>query len=74
VTIDANVILKRWITLRGIHNYHPRHLIQALDFVMSHRARFPFAQIVDATFRLDQLDEAFRRAGERSVLRAAIVP
>ena len=30
VTIDANVILRQWITLRGIHNYHPRHLIQAL--------------------------------------------
>jgi alcohol dehydrogenase len=74
VTIDANMILKRWITLRGIHNYHPRHLIQALDFVMSNRERFDFARIVDSTFRLDQLDEAFRRAGERSVLRAAIVP
>ena len=33
VTIDANLLVKKWITLRGIHNYHPRHLIQALDFV-----------------------------------------
>jgi threonine dehydrogenase-like Zn-dependent dehydrogenase len=74
VTVDANVILKRWITLRGIHNYHPRHLIQALDFVVSHRERYPFAQIVDATFTLDQLDEAFRRASDQSILRAAIVP
>ena len=28
---------KRWVTMRGIHNYHPRHLIQALDFVMANR-------------------------------------
>jgi threonine dehydrogenase-like Zn-dependent dehydrogenase len=74
VTIDANMILKRWITVRGIHNYHPRHLVQALDFVMANRNRFPFAEIVDSTFTLDQLDEAFKRAGERSVLRAAIIP
>jgi len=72
--IDGNEILKKWITLKGVHNYHPRHLVQALDFVMSHRHHFPFADIVDSKFSLDQLDEAFARAADRSVLRAAIVP
>ena len=66
--------MKRWITLRGIHNYHPRHLIQALDFVHGNRHRVPFHQIVDSKFSLQQLDLAFKKAAERSVLRAAIVP
>ena len=74
VSIDANMFVKKWVTLRGIHNYHPRHLIQALDFVVTNRDRFPFKDIVDSTFSLDQLDEAFKRASERTVLRAAIVP
>jgi len=74
VTIDANVILRQWITLRGIHNYHPRHLIQALDFVVANRSRFPFAAIVDSRFSLKELDVAFRKAAERTVLRAAIIP
>ena len=74
VSIDANMFVKKWITLRGIHNYHPRHLIQALDFVVTNRDRFPFKDIVDSTFSLDQLGEAFKRASERTVLRAAIVP
>lgn len=74
VTIDANMIVKKWITLRGIHNYHPRHLIQALDFVMTNRDRFPFKDIVDSKFALKDLGTAFKRAAERSVLRAAIVP
>ena len=73
VTIDVNLLVKKWITLRGIHNYHPRHLIQALDFVMTNRERFPFKSIIDATFPLEQLDEAFKKAAEHSVLRAAIV-
>jgi len=72
--IDGNMILKKWITLKGVHNYHPRHLIQALDFVMSNREQFPFAEIVDSKFSLEQLDDAFARAADRSVLRAAIVP
>ncbi len=74
VTIDANMLVKRWVTMRGIHNYHPRHLIQALDFVMGNRRRFPFKEIVDSKFALKDLDIAFRKASERSVLRAAIVP
>lgn len=74
VTIDANMLVKRWVTMRGIHNYHPRHLIQALDFVMANRARFPFKSIVDSKFALKDLDVAFKKASDRSVLRAAIVP
>ena len=73
-TLDGNDILRGWINIMGVHNYHPRHLIQALDFVMSNRERFPFAEIVDSKFSLDQMDEAFARAADRSVLRAAIVP
>lgn len=74
VTIDANVLVKKWITLRGIHNYHPRHLIQALDFVVANRDRFPFKDIVDSKFALKDLGTAFKKAAEREVLRAAIVP
>jgi threonine dehydrogenase-like Zn-dependent dehydrogenase len=74
VTLDANLLVKKWITLRGIHNYHPRHLVQALDFVLSNRRRFPFHEIVDSRFSLQELDLAFKRASERTVLRAAIVP
>ena len=74
VTIDANMLVKRWVTMRGIHNYHPRHLIQALDFVMANRNRFPFKDIVDSKFALKISTRAFKKASERSVLRAAIVP
>jgi putative phosphonate catabolism associated alcohol dehydrogenase len=74
MTLDGNQILRRWLTIRGVHNYHPRHLVQALDFVTANRERFPFSDLVDAQFSLDELDTAFARAAERSVLRAAIVP
>jgi len=74
VSIDANMIVRKWIQIRGIHNYHPRHLIQALDFVMANRDRFPFKEIVDSKFALKDLGLAFKKASERSVLRAAIVP
>ena len=74
LTLDGNSILKKMLTIKGIHNYHPRHLIQALDFVMSNQDRFPFREIVDSKFTLDQIDTAFAKAADLSVLRAAIVP
>jgi putative phosphonate catabolism associated alcohol dehydrogenase len=74
VTIDANVLLRRWLSVRGIHNYHPRHLVQALEFVLANRGRFPFAELVDAKFALEDLTLAFHKASTHSVLRAAILP
>jgi putative phosphonate catabolism associated alcohol dehydrogenase len=74
VRFDANLLLRNLITLRGVHNYHPRHLIQALDFVHGNRKRFPFHALVDGKFRLDDVGNAMKQAAERKVLRAAIVP
>lgn len=74
VLIDASQILRRLITLRGVHNYHPRHLVEALDFVTLNRQRFPFKELVDAQYPLDQVGQAMKDAADRTVLRAAIVP
>ena len=74
VRIDANKILRKLITLSGVHNYHPRHLIQALDFVVSNRKRFPFHELVDGKYRLEDVGQAMQDAAERKVLRAAIIP
>lgn len=50
------------------------HLIQALAFVLANRRRFPFHKMVDAKFSLLELNAAFKKASQRTVLRAAIVP
>jgi putative phosphonate catabolism associated alcohol dehydrogenase len=74
VRIDANQIVRKLVTLRGVHNYHPRNLIEALDFVRANRKRFPFHDLVDGKYRLEEVGQAMRDAAERRVLRAAIVP
>ena len=74
LSIDGNEILRRMITIKGVHNYHPRHLVQALDFVLSNRDRYPFAELVEGKYSLDQVNNAFADAADRTVLRAAITP
>jgi len=74
VSIDANQILRKLLTIRGVHNYHPRHLIEALDFVHQNRKRFPFHSLVDGKYKLEEVGKAMQDAADRKVLRAAIVP
>ena len=74
VEIDGNLILRKCLNITGVHNYHPRHLVQALDFVVANKDRYPFDGLVDGRYGLDDLDRAFAEAAERKVLRAAILP
>ena len=74
VTVDANLILKKMLTVRGVHNYHPRNLIEALDFLVANRERFPFDALVDGRYSLERVGEAMADAAGQRVLRAAIVP
>jgi putative phosphonate catabolism associated alcohol dehydrogenase len=74
VTLDANRFVKKMITLQGVHNYHPRHLIEALDFVMQNKSLYPFAELVDGQYTLDEVTQAMSDASSQRVLRAAIVP
>jgi len=74
VSLDANLILRKLVTIRGVHNYHPRNLVEALDFVQGNRGRFPFHELVDGKYPLDEVGRAMKDAEERKVLRAAIVP
>ncbi len=73
-TIDANVIVNRCLTVTGNQNYHPRHLVQALDFVHQNSGLFPFRDLIDARYPLAEIDRAFQDTIERRCLRAAIVP
>jgi threonine dehydrogenase-like Zn-dependent dehydrogenase len=74
ITLDAHKIVRKMLSIRGIHNYHPRHLVEALDFSVANRSRFPFSDLVDAHYPLEQATRAMRDAASRRVLRAAIVP
>jgi alcohol dehydrogenase len=67
--VDPEQIVRRMITLRGVHNYHPRDLQTAVDFLAGPGGRFPFDSLVVESYPLGQVEAAFRSAhahpGER---------
>ena len=74
ITLDASVFVKKILTVKGIHNYAPRHLIEAVDFVHNAKDKYPFKKLVSHAFSLYELDEAFKVSHERKAIRASVIP
>ena len=70
----AEMIVSRLLTIQGIHNYAPRDLADAVEFLVRYQHRYPFSELVADTFALDHAENAFQYAiGSRS-LRVAVKP
>jgi alcohol dehydrogenase len=74
VPLDPEFVVRRLLTIRGVHNYGPRDLGAALDFLSSTGLAFPFAELVQRTFPLDEVEQAFQFAHNHGGGRVAIVP
>ena len=62
-------------TVVGVHNYAPRHLVAAVEFLATEHDRFPFAELIGGPWALDELDAAFAAAGAPgAVPRQAVRP
>lgn len=51
-------LVRNLLTIRGVHNYAPRHLEQAVRFLTDAWQRYPFAEQVGETFALAEVDRA----------------
>ncbi len=72
VPLEAERIVRRNLTLRGVHNYAPVDLREAVSFLVAHHRKFPFAELVRETFPLKRAEEAFRYALDESPPRVGI--
>jgi alcohol dehydrogenase len=72
--IDGNQVTRKYITIKGIHNYKPAHLGKALRFLEQTQDKFPFDELVGATFHLDQINSAFRAAAGGNYVRVGVRP
>ena len=73
VAIAPEQLVRRCLTLRGIHNYAPRHLHSALEFLAAH-PELPFAEIVAGWLPLTDLDQALSKPLPPNKLRIGVRP
>ena len=58
----------------GIHNYGPRHLEQAVEFLSNTVDKYPYDELVSPSFDLDQMNEAVELALSKKYLRVCVEP
>jgi alcohol dehydrogenase len=74
VGLDPENVVRRLLTIRGVHNYHPRDLATALGFLAGPGRDFPWQSLVVAAYALEQAEQAFAAAHAQPGLRVAVVP
>lgn len=72
VQINAEKVVRKILTIKGLHNYNSQDLITAVDFIQKHHNLYPFEQLVQGGFTLDQVDAAFQYAIENNPFRVGI--
>lgn len=74
VSFDPERIVRRCISLHGVHNYAPVDLQTAVHFLTSAGASYPFDELVECEFPLAKIDEALKYAADHRPFRVAICP
>lgn len=73
VPLDAERVVRGWLTVTGVHNYEPRHLRAALDLLDRTREAVPWHELVTPPVGLAQVGRLL--TGPPGVApRAAVVP
>lgn len=72
--VDPEAIVRRWLVIRGVHNYAPMDLKAAVEFLAAFGAEFPFSSLVAKTCRLSDIQSAIEAALEERPVRIAVRP
>ncbi|CAK9003486.1 L-threonine 3-dehydrogenase (TDH) [Durusdinium trenchii] len=72
--VPMEQIVRRWLTIRGVHNYSAIDLVQAIEFLEQYGHAYPFQDLVGEWFALEAIEEAFARAKEGTSVRIGVRP
>jgi putative phosphonate catabolism associated alcohol dehydrogenase len=72
--LTGEVVVRRCLTIRGFHNYAPRHLERSVAFLHERRDAYPWHALVSDAFPLEQLPAAFDLARTQRWPRVAVRP
>ncbi len=74
IEISPEHVIRRLLSIHGVHNYTPDDLIAAVEFLESHGASFPFAEVVSVSFPLQDINVAIEYSRTTPAIRIAIKP
>jgi putative phosphonate catabolism associated alcohol dehydrogenase len=72
--LTGEAVLRKCLTVRGSHNYAPRHLAAGLDFLLANHSQLPFEKLVSPPLPLERLEEAIALTRQREWQRVSVQP
>ncbi len=70
--ITGEQIVRKCLTVRGVHNYSPRHLDEAIAFLDQTAMRYPYDELVSPPIALSELQRAVELARAQRFFRVAV--
>lgn len=75
LSLSPERIVRSWLSLAGVHNYEPRHLQQAVDFLQRTAGRFDWSAVIAAPLPLAELPGLLLHPEPQpTILRRAVRP
>ena len=72
--LTGEQIIRKCLTIRGVHNYSPGHLERAVEFLGQTAAKYPYAALVSPPHPLAALEEAVQLAQTQQYFRVSVQP
>lgn len=74
LAVMGEAIVRKCLTVRGVHNYAPAHLEAGLAFLAQQHERFAWRDLISPPLPLADLDRAFEWTRQRRWARVAVKP
>ena len=49
IRVNAEQVIRRLLTIKGLHNYNQSDFLRAVDFIEQHHSTYPFASLISKT-------------------------
>ncbi len=72
VPIDAQKIVRKLLQIRGLHNYNYDDLLNATSFIENNFRKYPFEDLIEKEYTLDNIEDAFAFASKSKPVRVGI--
>lgn len=73
VAVDPEAVVRGWLTVTGVHNYEPRHLAHAVQFLTRTHHTLPWRDLVAEPVGLAAITTVLGPT-PRNILRASVAP
>ncbi|HEX9511940.1 MAG TPA: zinc-binding dehydrogenase [Puia sp.] len=72
VEIDAQKVVRKLLQIRGLHNYNYEDFVNATSFIENNYGKYPFEELIEKEYSLDNIEEAFAFASNSKPVRVGI--